>query len=343
VPSPLLQRVALAAPFLALALLLGAWALCVWGRDESLVSMLATHMPAAGYCAVALAALAASLLVRSLPAALAALASLAIAILPLGGWTTPSQPARSAAGYRALTWNVEQWTYGGARLARAIAELSPDVFCLQEAKSYGRYRGDEEWDAFEAGLPNYRFLRYGEIAIGTRWPVLEQRRVQLHDELWRRPMLDVTLQTPDGGRVRVINVHLVHTGYYGKRPSALVMSARERAAQAERILQQLGNGSVATLLCGDLNASPSSAVLARLREHLSDAWRLRGHGFGMTSTARFPLRRIDYLLVNGIDVGEIRVLDQSLSDHRPLTATFALADDPATLARRAREQPEAKP
>jgi hypothetical protein len=45
----------------------------------------------------------------------------------------------------------------------------------------------------------------------------------------------------------------------------------------------------------------------------------------MTSTVRWPLRRIDYLLVSGIEVGEIRVLDQPLSDHRALTATFALA------------------
>jgi endonuclease/exonuclease/phosphatase (EEP) superfamily protein YafD len=343
VPSTLLQRAALATPFLALALLLGAWALCVWGRDESLVSLLATHLPAAGYCAIALCALAASLVGRSLPGALVGVGCLAIALVPLGGWTAPSQPARGSASYRALTWNVEQWTYDAASLAQAISAQSPDVFCLQEAKSYSRYHGDEEWAQFAAALPSYQLLRYGEIAIGTRWRVLEQQRVRLHEELWRRPLLEVTLQTPEGGRLRVVNVHLVHTGYYGKRPSAIVMSARERSAQAERILKHLAQSSVATLLCGDLNASPQSAVLARLREHLSDAWRLRGHGFGMTSTARFPLRRIDYLLVSGIEVGEIRVLDQVLSDHRPLSATFSLSHDPATFTDRPTAHSEATP
>jgi vancomycin resistance protein VanJ len=321
------QRVALATPFVALALLLGAWALCVWGRDESFVSMLATHLPAAGYCAIALVALVASFVAHSLAGGLAAAASLALALVPLGGWTTPSRDAAPFTQHRALTWNVEQWTHGGAHVGRAIAQLAPDVFCLQEAKSYDSYPGDAEWSAFEAALPGYRLLRYGEIAIGTRWPVLEEQRVALHESLWRRPLLDVTLQTPDGRRVRVLNAHLVHTGYYGKRPSALVTSALQRRTQAEHILEHIGPLTQATILCGDLNSAPNSAVLTLLRRRLSDAWLLRGRGFGMTSTNRWPLRRIDYLLVNGIDVGEIRVLEQPLSDHRALTATFGLSSN----------------
>jgi vancomycin resistance protein VanJ len=333
VSSELLQRALRPTPFIALALLLAAWALCVWGRDESLASMLATHLPAALYIALGLAALAASLAARSLAGAVAALACLTIALVPLGGWTTPSRPAPPLMKHRALTWNVEQWTYGGAPLARAIAELSPDVLCLQEARSYGSFPGDREWNDFVAALPGYRLIRHGEVAIGTRWPVLSEQRVTLHEELWRRPLLDVTLQTPEGGSVRVLNAHLVHTGYYGKRPSKLVMSAVERRKQAERILAHLGSSTEPTLLCGDLNAAPNSEVLSLLQQRLSDAWRLRGHGFGMTSTARWPLRRIDYLLVSGLDVGEIRVLDQPLSDHRALTATFALTTAaPATSA-----------
>ena len=37
------------------------------------------------------------------------------------------------------------------------------------------------------------------------------------------------------------------------------------------------------------------------------------------SSTDWPLRRIDYLLVRGLDVGEFRVLDQTLSDHRAIT------------------------
>jgi vancomycin resistance protein VanJ len=331
VPSVPYLWVARATPFAALAALLGAWALCVWGRDQSLVSMAATHLPPAAYCALALVALVASVIALSVPAVLAASACLVLAVVPLGGWTVASRKAPPAAAYRAVTWNVEQWSQGGANLARVLAELEPDVFCLQEARSYGSYPHDVEWQAFEAALPGYRLWRYGEMAIGTRWPVLEEQRFALHRDLWRRPLLDVTLQAPDGGVLRVLNAHLVHTGYYGKRPSALVTSARERHVQAERILERLGSGAEATLLCGDLNAAPNSAVLSLLQQRLSDAWRLRGHGFGLTSSARWPLRRIDYLLVRGVEVGDIEVLDQPLSDHRAVMATFVLRP---TLAQR---------
>jgi endonuclease/exonuclease/phosphatase (EEP) superfamily protein YafD len=307
-----------------LALLLAAWALATWGRDDSLVTMLATHLPSAAYCVLALGALAASAVARSLPGGLAALGCVLLAVVPLGGWTFPRRQAPATASYRALTWNVEQWSHGGARLAGAIGDLQPDIFCLQEARSYASYPHDVEWQAFEAALPAYRLVRYGEMAIGTRWPVLGERRIPLHRELWRRPLLDVELQAPDGGRLRVLNAHLAYTGYYGKRPSALVMAARERRAQAERILEHLGASTQSTLLCGDLNAPPNSAALSLLRQRSSDAWLERGVGFGMTSTARWPLRRIDYLLVSGLEVGDIRVLEQPLSDHRAVTATFSL-------------------
>jgi endonuclease/exonuclease/phosphatase (EEP) superfamily protein YafD len=64
-----------------------------------------------------------------------------------------------------------------------------------------------------------------------------------------------------------------------------------------------------------------------LQQRFSDAWRLRGLGFGMTSTARWPLRRIDYLLVSGLELGDIDVLGEPLSDHRAVTATFTLTPE----------------
>lgn len=326
-PVSTLRRFGRVTPFVVLASLLAAWALCAWGRDQSLVSVLASHLPAAAYGALALLALVSAALAPSWLGTLAALSCLPLAFVQLGGWTLASREAPPAASYRALTWNVEQWTYGGANVARAIADLEPDVFCIQEARNYDTFPHDAEWNAFEAGLPGYRLLRFGEMAIGTRWPVIDEQRRRLHAELWRRPLLDVSLRAPEGGVLRVLNAHLVYTGYYGKRPSALLTAARERVAQAQRIVAHLGTSSQPTLLCGDLNAAPNSEALSVLRARLNDAWRLRGTGFGMTTSVRWPLRRIDYLMVNAVDVGDIRVLDEPLSDHRAILATFALAPE----------------
>lgn len=335
--SQRLGRVCRWAQFASWGLLLAAWALCRWGRDESLPSVLATHLPPLLYCAVALGALAASLLgavalgrftPRGLaPGLLAASLGLYVAAVPLGGWARPSLPPAPEAPYRVLSWNVEQWLSGGVPLAHAIAALEPDVLCLQEARNYDGEQ-DLEWPAFEASLPGYRLLRYGEMAIGTRWPVLEERRTPLHDALWKRPVLEVTLRAPNGARLRVLDTHLVYTGYHGRLPSSLVPAALARRAQAQRIIDYVdapGANAVSTILCGDLNATPNSAAVATLRRRFSDAWRARGLGFGLTGSARWPLRRIDYLLVRDVELGDVRVLDQLLSDHRAVSATFALA------------------
>lgn len=319
-----LRQLVRAVPFVTLALLLAAWALTAWGRDASVIAMIATHVPGPVYCLLALLALLAGAFTRSFAAGLVALPCLAIAVLPLGGWTTPQQRAPAPAPHRVLSWNVEQWGRGGARLGKALFELQPDVFCLQEAKNYNSFPGDKQWVAFEEQLPGYRLIRHGEMAFGTRWEIYDHWHVKFHDELWRRPMLDITVRTPQGQLVRVLNVHLIHTGYYGKRPSALTMASAERLAQAERILARMAMEPLPTIVCGDFNAPENSAVLARLRERLNDAWRQRGAGFGFTSTSRLPLRRIDYLLTTGLDIGEIEVLDWALSDHRPLWATFGV-------------------
>lgn len=310
-------------PGAILVSLLGAWALVLWGRDESLPSVVANQLPALVYIGVALGALGACVVARSWWAGLAALASMLLAVAPLGGWNWPSETAPAVADYRALTWNVEQWSSGGERVARAVAELSPDVFCLQEARNYDG-EVDHEWPAFEAALPGYRLIRFGEMAFGTRWPILEERRLPLHDELWKRPLLDITLRAPNGARLRVLDAHLAYTKFYGSAPGALVRSGQERRAQAERILAHVGSSSEPMLLCGDLNAPPNSAALSVLRQRFGDAWRLRGTGFGMTTSALHPIRRIDYLLVSGLQVGDIRVIEEPLSDHLALTATFAL-------------------
>jgi len=313
------------APRLVLLVLSSAWGLVGWGGDESLAGLLATHLPAGLYVAFALVALLGFACAPSSASALAAVLSLLLALVPLGGFTLPTASSPAQAPHRVLTYNVEQWSHGGDRVAAVIARAAPDVFCLQEA---GRYEGpdpDSDWSVLREALPGYQLVRQGEVVIGTRWPVQGERRIALPVGPRSRPLLEVMLQTPEGGLLRVLTAHLVYAGYYGRRPAALALSARGRRAQAERILEHLRAGpELPTILCGDLNAPPNSAVLSALRTRLEDAWRLRGHGFGMTTSASWPVRRIDYLLVGGVHIGEIEVNPERASDHRALCATFSL-------------------
>lgn len=322
--SSRLHSVASATPPLVLALLAGFWALCALVRDDLLLALLAAELPSCVFGALALLAVLGAAVTRSWFAAAAALGSVAIAAVPLGGWNVPRR-APQPAQYRVLTCNVEQWSHDGAVVGRAFSELAPDVFCLQEAVSYDDIPGDPEWTAFRAALPGYQLLRYGEIAIGSRWPVLEQQLVALPEGPDTRPLLDVTLQAPAGGRLHVISTHLVYTHYYGQLPGSLVKAARGRRAQVQRLLEHVARLDGPVIVCGDFNAGPNSVALSLLREQLADAWQLRGHGFGFTFSSDWPWRRIDYLLLRAIDVSEVQVLEQPLSDHRALSAGFGMA------------------
>ena len=320
--------------------LVGCWALCALGWDDLLLAVLAVELPVAVFGGLALLALLGSVVARSWSAAVTALACVAVAVVPLGGWNLPSR-APQRAEHTVLTCNVEQWSHGGDVVGRVFSELAPDVFCLQEAVSYDDLPGDPEWTAFRAALPGYQLLRYGEIAIGTRWPVLEQQLVALPEGPRRRPLLDVTLRAPGGGRLHVISTHLVYARYYGELPGALVKAARARGRQVQRLLDHLSTLDDPVIVCGDLNTAPNSVALSLLRQRLADAWRLRGQGFGFTASSSWPLRRIDYLFVRGIELGELQVLEQSLSDHRALRAGFSLAA--GLLTRGAPQRPLSSP
>ena len=319
--SSRLRNFARVTPTLVLALLAAGWALSALGGDDQLLAVAAAELPVPAFGGLALLAVLGGVVARTWSAGVAALGCLAIAVVPLGGWNVPSLAAQPAQ-HTVLTCNVEQWSHGGDVVGRAFSELAPDVFCLQEAVSYDDIPGDPEWTAFRAALPGYQLLRYGEIAIGTRWPVLEQQLVALSEGPEVRPLLDVTLRAPGGGSLHVISTHLVCARYYGELPGALVRSARGRRVQVQRLLDHLATVDGPVIVCGDLNTAPNSVAVSLLRRELADAWRLRGHGFGFTS---WPLRRIDYLLVRGIELGELQVLEQSLSDHRALSAGFTLA------------------
>jgi vancomycin resistance protein VanJ len=319
------RSIAVFLPPLLLAVLAGSWALCAFGSD-GLLSIWAAELPPLVFAALALLAVLAAAVSRSWFAGGAALGAVAIAAMPLGGWNLPSR-ASQPAPYRVLTCNVEQWSHDGAVVGRVFSELAPDVFCLQEAVSYDDIPGDPEWSAFRGALSGYQLLRHGEIAIGTRWPVLAEQLVPLPEGPDTRPLLDVTLQSPAGTPLHVISAHLVYTHYYGKLPGSLSRAARARRAQAQRLLEHVAHLNGPVLVCGDFNATSNSGALSLLRQQLADAWQLRGHGFGFTFSSDWPWRRIDYLLLRAVDVSEVHVVEQPLSDHRALSASFRVAGE----------------
>jgi endonuclease/exonuclease/phosphatase (EEP) superfamily protein YafD len=84
-------------------------------------------------------------------------------------------------------------------------------------------------------------------------------------------------------------------------------------------------GGIPIILAGNLNATPDSEPLARLREN----WLIAGDGEMLpTIPVAVPARQIDYILCRPPErwrIAEALVLeDAEASDHRPIAAALEL-------------------
>lgn len=240
---------------------------------------------------------------------------------------------------RVMTYNVHSCVgmdgkLDAERIARVIARTRPDVVALQEldvgrARSQGmdqahliaRYlemefhfhpamhiEEERYGDAILTHLPQ-RLVKAGPLPGLADKPRLEPRGV-----LW----VAVDLH---GREVQIINTHL---GLY----------PRERIAQVEALL---GSDWLAheqcqepVILCGDLNALPSSPVCRRLGGLLEDVQtRAQHHRPQGTFSSRLPTLRIDHIFISpGLEVAAIEVPNSALarvaSDHLPLVAEIRI-------------------
>lgn len=117
------------------------------------------------------------------------------------------------------------------------------------------------------------------------------------------------------GDVHVINTHLDASRgdeYRLQESAHLLTIVRERLSQ-----------NALVLIGGDFNAEPDSRVIDSVRAAgLRDAWAECGSGDGLTYPSDKPVKRIDYLFLTGsLGCTSARVIETTVSDHRPLLVT----------------------
>ena len=204
------------------------------------------------------------------------------------------------------------------RAAQVIRRLNPDIVALQEIDSGVTRSGkiDEPAElARMTGLSHHAFGpffdyqggQYG-MAILSRHPIKSQVNHRLPDGAEPRTSLDVTVTGPqDQAWFRLANVHFYRT-------------EAERLAQARRLLAQLDKQDLPTVIAGDFNSTPGSAVL----DLFSESWTVPDKGKDrFTFSSDRPAREIDFILYRPEDafqVLDIDVVDEPVvSDHRPVT------------------------
>ena len=268
----------------------------------------------------------------------ALLATLALCLASCSPNTAPA-PDRAM---RVLVYNIHAGTDAAgtgnlARVAALVAETDADVALLQEVDRGTTRSGGVDQVAELERLTGYhgafgRTLDYqgGQygIAILSRWPILSDTMIQLPvvppqeragGSYEPRGALHVRIAVP--GRsvpVDLVNTHL--------DPSGDPHYRRQEIAGVLRAIDDLR--SAATVLGGDLNATPDDSAIASIAgSGLRDAWTAcSSSGPGLTYPASVPVKRIDYLwLPAGASCRTATVLNTEASDHRPLLVTLTLA------------------
>lgn len=236
---------------------------------------------------------------------------------------------------RVLVYNIHAGKDGKgvdnlSRVAEIIRGSGADIALLQEVDRGTTRSGNVDQPRVLSGLTGFKAAfgktldyqggDYG-IAVLSRWPIssdtLHRLRVVPAQErsgasYEPRGALQAVVEVP-GSPLVMLNTHVdaSRDDFYRRQELTTVLFIAG---------QWINERQRSTLVGGDLNAEPGSAVIDMLRgSPLRDAWTECGQGAGLSFPADEPVKRIDYLLLPS-DWRCVRaeVLDTQASDHRPV-------------------------
>ena len=99
---------------------------------------------------------------------------------------------------------------------------------------------------------------------------------------------------------------------------------RSRAWQADILRELLDKETDPLIVLGDFNSTPHNWAFHRLASQYRDVFREAGNPYAASFHSRFPLVRIDHVLVSEEwQVLDAEILPLSYSDHRPVLVTLA--------------------
>lgn len=234
---------------------------------------------------------------------------------------------------RIATWNVWHrfgpWEERQPAIAATLAELRPDVLCLQETWEEEGGTSQPAELGRPLGLHHHATAsRYAADGLSFGNAIVSRHPIRRHTsrplpphpdyEEWRT-VLAVELDTPDGP----LQVFTTHLNFLLDQSD---VRSRQVAAVAALVAEWGHGRALPPVLTGDLNAEPSSDEVRALTGRAAvavpgvvflDAFEVAGEGPGATWDRRNPHthdsyepdRRIDYVLVGKpVEGGRGRVL-----------------------------------
>ena len=311
-------------PVLAgLAVLLGLLMLLhaeIPNRVGNLGSLVETFLPWFG---VFIPALLAGALWRRSASALAAL------LLPVTVWLhlfggMLSDKSHAGGDLTVASHNVGADNPDPVGTARDLVACGAQVLALEEItpQAQGAYE-----KALAKAYPYHTVL--GTVGLWSKLPMSDTRPVDIGMDygplaatkpaavkLAYNRALRTTVATEHGP----LAVYVAHLGSARVNPRAgFATDSRDRNAQAlDKAVA--AEKSKRVVLLGDLNGTMDDRAFAGLTSQLRSAQDVAGDGFGFSWPAKFPVARIDQILVRGVEPESSWVLPATGSDHLPVAA-----------------------
>ncbi|MFJ2720230.1 endonuclease/exonuclease/phosphatase family protein [Streptomyces sp. NPDC087437] len=211
-----------------------------------------------------------------------------------------------------------------AGTARGLAASGADVLALVELTPQATGTYEKEL----AKAYPYHTVQ-GTVGLWSKLPLSDTRPVDIETDygpLADTKPVDVKLAYNRALRTTVamdhgpLTVYVAHLGSVRLMPrNGYWTVSRDRGAQA------LGKAVAAdpserVVLLGDLNGTMDDRAFAGITSQMHSAQDAAGNGFGFTWPARFPVVRIDQILVRGVEPESSWVLPATGGDHLPVAA-----------------------
>ena len=267
-------------------------------------------------------------------------------------------------GLRIVSWNVGSM-YGISsdreakqrdriEIAKSIADLQPDIVCLQEfnhsetqgenANNIGLFSVDYPYHYFSKDV-NKRdgFYQAGSI-IFSKYPIIDSAKIEYPKGISESFIYADILYNTD--TVRVYNIHLqsykfspedyedINTIQQNKQSvfsssggviRKMKQAFEKRGVQADIIRANIDSANKKHIVCGDFNDVPGSYTYFKIRHKNNDAFLKKSWGIGRTFYSIAPTLRIDYILPDQhFNVLQFDRVDEDLSDHLLLVSDLAI-------------------
>jgi endonuclease/exonuclease/phosphatase family metal-dependent hydrolase len=224
---------------------------------------------------------------------------------------------------RLLSYNIRSLRDDESAVMRVIRSAEPHVVAIQEAPRFARWRSTAARIARRSGTVVVTggrtaaanlLLSTMDVEVISTADVLFSRDRRLHQRGTAIAVLELA-----GHRFALAGTHL-----------DLVAEPRLRhVGELHAALDRFVPTECPTVVAGDMNDDPGSAVWQRLSDRGMDAWANVRRGDGFTSSAAEPVRRIDAVFVDPrLTVLNAAVLDgvdvPRASDHRPVLVEIEL-------------------